>query len=84
MELDASDSEKKQLSYLTQYFGHSSDAFVDSITAPSIDIINENLQASHNFLPLRFYVKSNVRIFQPLFFTFLSQEFREINVFTVA
>ena len=39
MELEASDSEKKQLPFSTQYFGHTPDAFVDSITASSIDII---------------------------------------------
>ena len=49
MELEANDSEKKQLSYSTQYFGHTPDAFVDSITAPSIDIINDNLQVSDKF-----------------------------------
>ena len=30
----------------TQHFGHTPDAFVDSIAAPSIEIINENLQVS--------------------------------------
>ena len=53
MELEASDSEKKQLSYSTQYFGHTPDAFVDSITAPSIDIINDNLQVSKRLEKLR-------------------------------
>ena len=46
MELEANDLEKKQLSYSTQHFGHTPDAFVDSIAAPSIKIINENLQVS--------------------------------------
>ena len=46
MELEATDSEKKQLSYSTQFFGHTPDAFVDSITGPSIEIINDNLQVS--------------------------------------
>ena len=49
MELEANDFEKKQLSYSTQHFGHTPDAFVDSITAPSIDIINDNLQVSDKF-----------------------------------
>ena len=46
MELEATDSEKKQLSYSTQFFGFTPDAFVDSITAPSIEIINEHLDVS--------------------------------------
>ena len=64
MELEATDSEKKQLSYSTQFFGFTPDAFVDSITAPSIEIINEHLDVSIytiefvNFLQLR--KKSNL------------------------
>ena len=46
MELEANDLEKRQLSYSTQHFGHTPDAFVDSIATPSIEIINENLQVS--------------------------------------
>ena len=46
MELEANDFEKKQLSYSTQHFGYTPDAFVDSIATPSIEIINENLQVS--------------------------------------
>ena len=59
MELEASDSEKKQLSYLTQYFGHNPDAFVDSITAPSMDIIKDNVQASHKFENSGFFCHSD-------------------------
>ena len=44
MELEATDSEKKQLSYATQFFGFTPDAFVDSIHVPSIEIVNEHLE----------------------------------------
>ena len=46
MELEATDSEKKQLSYATQFFGFTPDAFVDSIHVPSIEIVNEHLEVS--------------------------------------
>ena len=61
MELEATDSEKKQLSYATQFFGFTPDAFVDSIHVPSIEIVNEHLEVSVEQL-LKSIFKSFLRI----------------------
>ena len=44
MELDASENERRQLAYSTQFFDFTPDAFIDSITGQSVDIINEHLE----------------------------------------
>ena len=46
MELDASETESQQLAYSTQFFDFTPDAFIDSITGPSLDIINNHLDVS--------------------------------------
>jgi hypothetical protein len=46
MDLEATDAERKQLAYSTQLFDFTPDAFVDSITAPSLDYINNHLDAA--------------------------------------
>lgn len=50
MELEATETERKQLAYATQFFDFTPDAFVDSITGPSIDCINENLDVRKEIL----------------------------------
>jgi len=69
MELEATDSEKKQLSYSTQFFGFTPDAFVDSITAPSIEIINEHLDASKDRIASEFIGKVNEKELEESFQT---------------
>jgi len=59
MELEATDSEKKQLSYATQFFGFTPDAFVDSIHVPSIEIVNEHLEAAKERIASEFTGKVN-------------------------
>jgi len=59
MELEATDSEKKQLSYATQFFGFTPDAFVDSIHVPSIEIVNEHLEAAKERIASEFSGKVN-------------------------
>lgn len=45
MDLEVSETERKQLEYATQFFEFTPDACVDSITAPPMDIISDNLKA---------------------------------------
>jgi hypothetical protein len=50
MDLEATDAERKQLAYSTQLFDFTPDAFVDSITAPSLDYINNHLDVRIAFI----------------------------------
>ena len=46
MELNSSDKEKRQSAYSTQFFDFTPDAFVDSVTTPALDVVNEHLEAA--------------------------------------
>jgi len=46
MELDATNIERKKLAYSTQFFDFTPDAFIDSVTGPALDVVNEHLEAS--------------------------------------
>ena len=44
MELDATNIERKKLAYSTQFFDFTPDAFIDSVTGPALDVVNEHLE----------------------------------------
>ena len=46
MELDASDQERRQLAYSTQFFDFTPDAFVDGVSGACYEAINEHLDVS--------------------------------------
>jgi len=46
MELDASKTERQQLAYSTQFFDFTPDAFIDSVTGPSLDTVDSHLDAA--------------------------------------
>ena len=48
MELDASETERRQLAYSTQFFEFTPDAFVDAVAGPSYEAIDEYLDVSKN------------------------------------
>ena len=46
MELDASEQERRQLAYSTQFFDFTPDAFVDGVSGACYEAINEHLDVS--------------------------------------
>ncbi len=52
MDLEATESERKQLEYSTQFFEFTPDAFVDSISAPTVDMVSELLDVRKDFVYL--------------------------------
>jgi len=48
MELDASETERRQLAYSTQFFEFTPDAFVDAVAGPSYEAIDEYLDVAKN------------------------------------
>ena len=46
MELNVTDKENRQLAYSTQFFEFTPDAFVDSVTTPALDVVNDHLEAA--------------------------------------
>ncbi len=46
MALEASESERRELEYATQFFDFTPDSFVDTISFSSTDIIDEELNVS--------------------------------------
>lgn len=49
MALEASESERRELEYATQFFDFTPDSFVDTISFSSTDIIDEELNVSQHF-----------------------------------
>ena len=49
MELEATKKERRQLSYSTQFFDFTPDAFIDSITGPALDVVNDHLEVEPYF-----------------------------------
>lgn len=48
MELDASEQERRQLAYSTQFFDFTPDAFIDGVSGASYEAINEHLDVSYS------------------------------------
>ena len=48
MALEASESERRELEYATQFFDFTPDSFVDTISFSSTDIIDEELNVSQD------------------------------------
>ncbi len=44
MDLEATEAERKQLEYSTQFFEFTPDAFIDSVSATTVDITTELLE----------------------------------------
>jgi len=59
MELDATERERRQLAYSTQFFDFTPDAFIDSITGPALDVVNQHLEASNERIASEFVGKVN-------------------------
>jgi len=59
MELDATDKERRQLAYSTQFFDFTPDAFIDSVTGPALDVVNQHLEAAHERIASEFVGKVN-------------------------
>jgi len=59
MELEATKKERRQLSYSTQFFDFTPDAFIDSITGPALDVVNDHLEASKERIASEFVGKVN-------------------------
>jgi len=53
MDLEASESERRELEYATQFFEFTPDSFVDTISFSSTDIIDEELNVSQHFFSWR-------------------------------
>ena len=64
MELDASETERRQLAYSTQFFEFTPDAFVDAVAGPSYEAINEYLDVSEtNIRNSKLFILRNSAIF---------------------
>jgi len=59
MELEATKKERRQLAYSTQFFDFTPDAFIDSVTGPALDVVNDHLEASKERIASEFLGKVN-------------------------
>jgi len=48
MELDASETERRQLAYSTQFFEFTPDAFIDGVSGPSYEAVSDHLDVAKN------------------------------------
>lgn len=67
MELNATDKEKRQLAYSTQFFDFTPDAFIDSITSPALDVMKEHLEAAKERIASEFVGKVNEKDLEQAF-----------------
>jgi len=59
MELEATERERRQLAYSTQFFDFTPDAFIDSVTGPALDVVNQHLEAANERIASEFVGKVN-------------------------